>query len=333
MEIGYTFEFHELFIYKKSEKIYEKHIKALAYSKIKYSDLPDNLSFSQKQELCDKINEEMNFENQKLTPEDLVPNPAKRKLYKSLLNQLFGQPAINPKKYLKTKFVANNEELQNLLKTLKRKGPNGHFEALKKIEPIGSMVKIVLENGTKDSKSQRTCVILSAYTASYARIYVHKIMRNLENDHCRLLYVDCDSFYFGEMCGSSPQLPVGHAFGQFRNLYPGHKLLSLASLGPKSLSLQIKREEDGAEISDHKISGFKFTQPLPSGLKHSDYVNTVKAVMDHAIKPIKVSQKQKSVKKLRIQLKPCNKTLGKKLGLKRVLKMNHETYPFGYVKK
>ena len=333
-ELGYTFEFHEIFIYRKREKLYEKHIKSLARSKIKYSCLPNSVTLAQKQEICDKVNEKMNFNNP-LAPNDLTPNPLKRQLYKNLINHLYGIPAISTQKYLTTKFVSSNEELQKVLRTLNRRGPNGEILELRKIHPIGNMIRIVHDNRSKGFKSQRTCVILSAYTSSYARIFIHKMMMKLHQRNCRLLYMDCDSFYYAKKLDSESPLDFGSAFGDFRNLFEEYKIVSLASLGPKSLSLQIIREKDGEEFSKHKMSGFQYTQCLPNGclLQHCDYLESLRAAMDNEIKPIQVFQRQKTVgKDLRIKVKSVKKSFGTSLRLKRVLLKNtHETVPFGFL--
>lgn len=172
-------------------------------------------------------------------------------------------------------------------------------------------------------------LFLAAYTSAFARIYSFEAMEKIQESSAKMLYIDCDCYVFAHKKGSAVPLKQGYSFGQVREVYPGSRIVSVASLGPKSLSVQMIK--DNEEIDEIHCSGINFKQHLPMGsltTKHSDYVRALQGILQHKISPIKIPQKRKGIQKSQ---RFCEITIGKHLNIKRQMCANsYETVPFGW---
>jgi hypothetical protein len=248
--------------------------------KTRHSNLWSNLKTEREKEAyCSYLNEKMNLTNElAITTQDNF-NPSKRYLYKLAQNNLFGKFGQKDI-FSRTIFVTDQSQIDSIL--------NGkdNVQDVICISPNLCLIEVARNPKLLPPNRNSNCYI-SAQITAFSRQFIHeKIMFLSENPDCKLISVDCDSIMFTMKLGSTCNLPLTHAVGDFKSEIEG-EVLNYFSLGPKNYSL-VYQNENGSMQSIRKISGLSLSQE--SEINAETYENFLDSYAKNVFKSKTVTQ-------------------------------------------
>ena len=185
LKAGYEIEkLHEIIFFKEVAPIFRACINTLAALRVAYSGWPVDVVTDEQ-----KIAYVESFRAQgiEIALEDMQDSPGAKKVWKLILNSIWGRLALNTAKYKSLGILDSIEELVALYKS---EGPHQIEDILNSITS-DKIIYSYSEEKVRRSKDSNT--ILASYVTSLARIQLLKAMTKLKDN---LLYVDTDSIVF-----------------------------------------------------------------------------------------------------------------------------------------
>ena len=149
-------DIYEVLAYFDAKPILKDFLDILSSYKIRHSKFEET-DQSKLKEICNKINNEMNFTDKKLmlTPETLSYNEQRRNFYKLCANSLLGKFSQSNEK-LKYYILSTQDELNKLV---------GREDVeLKEILPLGEIIQVGTQvKKTHTKPNQTSQVVVGAY--------------------------------------------------------------------------------------------------------------------------------------------------------------------------
>ena len=252
LTLNYTilaiFEAH---VYENSKYILQPYIKMINFLKMKHSNCLDKCeSLLEKQNYCDLMNNEMNFEAPFiLTPLNIEPNKSKKLFYKLMANSTIGKLGQRNDKN-KTIYVSQKSQIEDIYFS-----PN-------KIEDIFFVNKNFCQveikpNPTKIPPNRSSSCYIEAQLTSYARQIMYEHLITVANTGAIVFNVDCDSIIFAQLKNTPCPLIVNDSIGNFKNELGNVNIISYHSLGPKNYSISFENDNKIQTVS--KVRGLSLT--------------------------------------------------------------------------
>ena len=98
-------------------------------------------------------------------------------------------------------------------------------------------LEVEYSNTFTSAPSREGNLFYTALINAEARIYMYKIIQNLEADGANLLYVDTDAVCYSAPKGHKPPFDVTPAFGDFKPVLGDAKITQFKSLGPRNYAI------------------------------------------------------------------------------------------------
>lgn len=220
-----------------------------------FSGIP--VSHEDKEKYVEEINTKMGFSGSKLELkiEDFSSDPDLRQQFKVILNSMLGKLAQQSPQET-SQFVTSQRELRELMKN--------HDITNVNIAANEFCHLSVQSKKPFDVNKKGNCVVYAFITAR-TRILMHQHLMALQKAKFSLYYTDCDSLIFvGEKTASLP-LPIGFAFGDFKEeLGFGTEIQSFSCTGRKQYRLAYTRKGNRNREEEvlFKIKGISLTSQL-----------------------------------------------------------------------
>jgi hypothetical protein len=304
-ELGYkVLEYFELMLYTEKAPILKTFTTLLAFHKIRFAALPGTVSDLQL--YCDKINEEMQFQQvigKLLEPRHLSPSKLMRQFFKKALVCWIGNFSANLEKRNETKFL----DLRHGRGQKDQLFQYACAERILSITPINKNIVQVTLTGSRtngngrtgepdDAKiSRKSCATIGGFVTSVARIVMYKHMRSIASCGGETLKIGCDSLYYTLDEKTEDPLQFSESFGFFKNIYPG-KVTSLTQLGVNNYSVMYQQEE--LTVSQAKCSGLVMSSFTTNELTHDVYSQAVYQLVNDKLFDLKSRKCQQVRKKI-----------------------------------
>lgn len=241
-------------------------------------------------------------------------NEAERSVWKQILTNFWGKLGQRPNRP-KVSVIADPAEYFDLLTSGATEVTNAHLINNEVIE-----MHYVFKEGFVEA-SDRTNVVLAAFTTAQARIKLYYLLKELGQ---RVCYYDTDSVIFTVKEGQW-EPPLGDYLGELKNeLDDADHIVAFVSAGPKNYAYRTASGKTCCKIrgftlsvrTSEKVNLESMVQLVKANNKGTiDVVNPQEIVRDKQTKAI---LSQRRVKKYRLVYD------------KRVIQTNFETLPFGY---
>ncbi len=191
--------------------------------------------------------------NLELKLEDFSNDPALRKQFKIIMNSMLGKLAQEITKE-KGQFVSSKKELDDLMKTHNITNVNLTSNTFCHVNVEAKKVNQFNKKGN--------CIVYAFITAR-TRIFMHQHMTNLQKCGFKLFYSDCDSIIFSGKKDTSPSLPIGFAFGEFKaELGLNTVIKSFSCLGRKQFRLEYFKKETKEKEIIFKLKGISLESKI-----------------------------------------------------------------------
>jgi len=166
--LGYKIlDWYEIHHFEKTAFILRDFVQILGHQKLKYSDFLSELSESDQTILCDKINEQMGFQdNNCLRPEIVCNNPSQKQLYKDMMNSFFGRFALHTN-FTKHYFCRNIHEVEML-------ASKANSELVDIFSVTDNVCEIEVASSSKVLPSQQGCLYITSLINALARKFIYQ---------------------------------------------------------------------------------------------------------------------------------------------------------------
>ena len=189
-----------------------------------------------------------------LKPCDIEPNPGQRKMFKETMCAVLGKLAqVNHKN--QSRVIKSQSGLTSLFYS--------EEASLDNIFVVGEACIAI----TSAKKSQTTVsnkaasMIIYAYVTAESRIYMHKAIRTLLLNNCRVLAIFNDCLYFVSSFHSQQPLPTGKSFFTFKHEYDTTEIECFLSFGIKCNAILLTKQS-GQNETVIKARGFSLKTEL-----------------------------------------------------------------------
>ena len=162
-------------------------------------------------------------------------------------------------------------------------------------------------------------------------------MRALLSNNIIVHYTDTDCFMFEKQRGTKIPLPLGCAYGQFKNELPSQEVLSFNSLGPKIYQMTLQNMLTFSKETVSKLKGFYVSSLTGKAVVHDrlfeDFVEKYLANTDAEARlgqwQIKTS-KNRQLRSVILQKIIKNSIFSKRVAFRGFHPPIYETLPYGY---
>ncbi len=199
------------------------------------------------------MNETMGFlkTDLELQYEDFVENPSARQQYKLILNSMLGKLAQKPLSEY-SRYICEAKELQKIAQNVTN------------IHAVTENFCHVTEQQTSEGINKKGNCVVYAFITARNRIKLHENLVKLVENDFSVFYTDCDSIIFSGKSSMSPPIPIGLAFGDFREEFGRRKAIkSFSCLGRKQLHIILNEEDSTKEEHVLKVKGLSVNAELP----------------------------------------------------------------------
>ena len=180
------------------------------------------------------------------------------------------------------------------------------------------------------------CVI-AAHVTSYARIIMDKWLRNLLANNITVYYTDTDCFMFEMPKLATIPLPIGYAYGQFKDELASQVVKSFYTLGPKIYQLALENVATLSKETISKLKGFYVSSASGRAVVHDtlfqEFVEKYLANIDAEARlgqwQIKTT-KNRQLKSIILQKVIRNSIFSKRVAFRGHSPPIYETMPYGY---
>ena len=185
-----------------------------------------------------------------LEKDKIKKNPGLRQIAKLMLNSFWGKLAQRPNQ-VQTKVVTESAELFKIIYD-------------EKIEVTG--LALVDENSILlsykyvddfDSKAGNTSPVIASFVTSYARLELYHLIKRINLNRERILYVDTDSAIYSHIPGVDEEIELGVFLGELTDELDGKICERGVFDGPKCYALRCKRKSDGSIADTIKVKGIR----------------------------------------------------------------------------
>lgn len=336
-KLGYTFYFHQVVIFERSEMLLRSFVTALEFQKLLFTDYPQGCDEVQaRQAYLNSLNERYDFErliSRTLTTENVTPNAQMRDVRKFHVNSFLGAFNLRLNQETETRFVT---EYAQLVKEVS----SGR---VKNIEDYGNAVQVtkLLPKGHSSRGRLKTNVMVGILVHAYSKCYVNSVAHRLMANGAHILRINADSICASvhkDVTLASMGVPISPVhLGSFKHELKG-ELKSLAQLGPNFLSL-LWTDEAGSEKQLLKTCGIQVRRENESSLSHDSFIAALEASVleeDADSRKIKTQNVRKikqpgSSKRVNIRSEHCIE-MQSALKRRRLVDKNYPyfLYPHGY---
>lgn len=201
VQLGYKIlHWYEVHHYKKTAFILKDFVQILGHQKLKYSDFLSEVTESDRTTFCDKINKQMQFDdNISLRPENVTKNPAQKQLYKDMMNSFFGKFAMHTN-FTKHYFCRNMHEIELL-------ASKQNSELVDIFSITENVCEIEVASSKKVTPSQQGCLYITSLINSLARKFIYQKSQQVTN------YKNWSCLIFKMLNSPSPWFLVLTPFG------------------------------------------------------------------------------------------------------------------------
>ncbi len=180
--LKYEISFYEIYQYKKEEAILKPFFDVMAYHKIRFSEKPP---IENSEEWLSLLNKNMGFSGTRLqlTEKDFIEDKEQSTLFKSMLNSAIRKFAAVGKTV--TKYVKTKQELENI-------------QEKEIITDFGWAGEIAwAQIAQKEKKiNYRGNIVVNSFVTARCRIFMHQMVKQLEEKKFIPAYVDTDAIFF-----------------------------------------------------------------------------------------------------------------------------------------
>jgi hypothetical protein len=269
----------------------------LMRAKIVNSGLPPN--WSNTEQYCQHVNESMGYTGSAcIEPHELQRNDQKRFCSKQAICSVFGK-LLQKDHNTQFKVVYSQGELEKYFCQTK------DHDTIRSISVISDEEACLIEVQRKKYPIIRSRHYVSgAHILSYARIKAHKAMSRIEECNCKLLYHDCDSFfYIRPKSQESPFNSFGELPGEMKNVFPNSTITSFYCAGVKSYSVVYESDNILHEKIVCKglcLSSLKASQSLTAAV----YRRQIEAFLSQTKETVQIVKIQQSRNKVSNDMVP-----------------------------
>jgi hypothetical protein len=277
-------------------------------------------------EFCNLVNREMGLNGDfALSPEDASSNPMKKTFFKLKLNTVFGK--LSSRSYNEsTEIVRTKDQLESLFEKFK----------IVDINTLDQDHLLVTYENDEVKSSAKYNMFIGSLISAYGRIYLYENMMKLFSQNIRIYAIDTDSVFFELPLECPNPLKIGITPGHFKHVInPDYEIVNYYSLGNRSYSVTYKDDKNELK-SVIKCKGLSFkcaslcnkiTPALYESFLHSYFQKELKTIMLDQVR-YKTVQKRYLSK----QEQKTHHTLSNEPHLKRIVKPDGSTVPFGFNK-
>ena len=314
VEMGYKIvKIHEVWHFPdKTDRLFRDYIDMFLKKKQEASGWPGWCKTDEDKERY--LQDYKDKEGIELDRDDIEYNAGARTVWKQILNNLWGKMGQRPNRP-KTKVVTDPKDYFELLTSAGVEVTNVNLVNDEVVEMFYTMKDPFVE------ASDRTNVVLAAFTTAQARIKLYKVMRDLGR---RVCYYDTDSVVYTVKEGEW-EPPLGDHLGELTNeLDDNDWIVTFVSAGPKNYAYKTHRGKTcckvrGITLNFRTCEKVNFESMVDLVEKQDDSIITVhnphKIIRDNTERVI-VSQPQDKQYKIVYD--------------KRVIQPDLDTLPYGY---
>lgn len=332
VEMGYVLkEIHEIWKYNviqynknnNEEGLFTAMMNKFIKIKQQASGWPSNCETESEKE--NYISKYLEVENIKLDPESIEKNAGLRSLAKLMLNSFWG------------KFG----QRENMPKTSIINDPAEFFEMLTNPHKIVNHIEIINENNVivcwenkhenVDSLSTVN-VVIACFVTAQARLKLYSYMQLLGE---RVLYYDTDSLIFISKDGHY-EPPTGDCLGDMTDELEcfgvGSYITEFVSGGPKNYAYKVFSTNTKTEEAVCKVKGIRITYETNKLINFDAIRNLILNNDDQEDRILVKSNSILRTKNHEVVTVPTEKTY-RICAVKRKFMENHDSVPYGYIKK
>ena len=320
LKAGYEIEkLHEIIFFKEVAPIFRACINTLAALKIAYSGWPaDVVTEEQKKAYV----EGFKAQGIEITLQEMQDSPGAKKVFKLILNSIWGRLALNTAKY---KSLGLLESIEELIALYHSEGPHQIEDILNSITS-DKIIYSYSEEKVRRSKDSNT--ILASMVTSLARIELLKAMSKLKGN---LLYVDTDSVVFHTSANvdfNGQSYLIGGWTDELLEAWgPDCKPIEFISCAPKCYAIKGINTKTGKYVYIIKMKGMT----LQKENQERDYENLRRVVLGENVEfPYPQTQFKLDPKSSSIRLKSIVKVLRDSSMKRHVMPNRIDTLPYGW---
>ncbi len=327
--LNYQIFFFEIYQYKSAKAILKPFFDVMAYHKIRFSEKPP---IENSEEWLSLLNKNMGFTGTRLqlTERDFIEDKEQSTLFKSMLNSAIGKFAAVGKTV--TKYVKTKKELEDI-------------QEKETITDFGWAGEIAWAQISQKEKkiNYRGNIVVNAFVTARCRIFMHQMIKLLEEKKFIPAYVDTDAIFFYGPKGCVPPIPISPAIGHFSPVLKNANIVNFCSIGRKRYSVTYKNNQNELEHVV-KVSGLQHSSKIVSNIVTQEIFETMlKSLKKTAEFSISVPQSRKRKigkvpQKILSNYSFGNKTAISCSSFQRILNINEEkneilTVPWGFIRQ